>query len=251
MKRTKPPCRPRGGSPKVEPRHDLCRSPVSAGEFATEYRVDAQQLQRKEVREEPMKSERNGISPTAKPSRPGRAECAASGGWWFHLRRCAQCGHIGCCDSSPSQHASKHYAATGHPVIMSFEPAEHLVLRLIAPRNLLLPARSLPAPVRQSRGSAGARRPAGAVPFKLANAASQIEGGFLVSAWPSADMPTVAMNVGFRERSGHRTDSISIFPRSRSKPRQTIRRFTPAIASCKGGRRWAASGAIKEGSSDR
>ncbi|MGB9233165.1 MAG: UBP-type zinc finger domain-containing protein [Terriglobales bacterium] len=37
---------------------------------------------------------------------------------------CAECGHIGCCDSSPSQHASKHAAATGHPIIASFEPGE-------------------------------------------------------------------------------------------------------------------------------
>src|SRR5271156_3453896 len=71
-----------------------------------------------------MKSERDGINPAAEPGGTGCAECAASGGWWFHLRRCAQCGHIGCCDSSPSQHASKHYAATGHPVIRSFEPGE-------------------------------------------------------------------------------------------------------------------------------
>jgi hypothetical protein len=45
-------------------------------------------------------------------------------GWWFHLRRCAQCGHVGCCDSSPDQHASAHAAATGHPVVQSFEPGE-------------------------------------------------------------------------------------------------------------------------------
>jgi Zn-finger in ubiquitin-hydrolases and other protein len=65
-----------------------------------------------------------GIDPSAVPSGSGCAECTESGGWWFHLRRCAQCGHIGCCDSSPSQHASAHYAATGHPVIQSFEPDE-------------------------------------------------------------------------------------------------------------------------------
>jgi len=59
-----------------------------------------------------MKSERDGINPTAKPSGTGCVECLALGGWWFHLRRCAECGHIGCCDSSPSQHASKHSAAT-------------------------------------------------------------------------------------------------------------------------------------------
>ena len=55
----------------------------------------------------------------------GCVECLASPkGWWFHLRRCAECGHIGCCDSSPSQHASKHAAATGHPIIASFEPGK-------------------------------------------------------------------------------------------------------------------------------
>jgi Zn-finger in ubiquitin-hydrolases and other protein. len=63
-----------------------------------------------EIREDPMKSERDGINPAAEPSGTGCVECLALGGWWFHLRRCAECGHIGCCDSSPNQHASKHYA---------------------------------------------------------------------------------------------------------------------------------------------
>ncbi len=71
-----------------------------------------------------MKFESDGVNPAAKPSGTGCLECAATGGWWFHLRRCAECGHIGCCDSSPSQHASKHNAATGHPIITSFEPGE-------------------------------------------------------------------------------------------------------------------------------
>ena len=65
-----------------------------------------------------------GINPDAKPSGTGCTECEAAGGWWFHLRRCAECGHIGCCDSSPSQHASAHSAASGHPLIRSFEPGE-------------------------------------------------------------------------------------------------------------------------------
>ena len=65
-----------------------------------------------------------GIDPTAAPSGTGCLECEAAGGWWFHLRRCAQCGHVGCCDSSPEQHASGHAAATGHPVVQSFEPGE-------------------------------------------------------------------------------------------------------------------------------
>jgi ubiquitin-hydrolase Zn-finger-containing protein len=51
-------------------------------------------------------------------------ECLAQSGWWFHLRRCAQCGHIGCCDTSPQQHASAHFRATGHRYIQSYEPGE-------------------------------------------------------------------------------------------------------------------------------
>jgi hypothetical protein len=73
-----------------------------------------------------MKKDQRGINPASKPSGDGCVECLASPkDWWFHLRRCAECGHIGCCDSSPNQHASKHAAQTGHPVIASFEPGEH------------------------------------------------------------------------------------------------------------------------------
>lgn len=65
-----------------------------------------------------------GINPSIAPSGTGCVECEATGGWWVHLRRCTECGHIGCCDSSPSQHATAHYRETGHPVITSFEPGE-------------------------------------------------------------------------------------------------------------------------------
>ena len=64
------------------------------------------------------------IDPMVEPSGTGCVECDAVGGWWVHLRRCTECGHIGCCDTSPSQHASAHAAATGHPIIRSFEPGE-------------------------------------------------------------------------------------------------------------------------------
>ncbi|MFV0259747.1 MAG: UBP-type zinc finger domain-containing protein [Acidimicrobiales bacterium] len=64
------------------------------------------------------------IDPSVPPSGPGCVECLAGDGWWFHLRRCAECGHVGCCDSSPAQHATGHFRATGHPVIQSFEPGE-------------------------------------------------------------------------------------------------------------------------------
>jgi hypothetical protein len=65
------------------------------------------------------------IDVTVVPSGTGCAECLPDpSAWWFHLRRCAQCGHIGCCDSSPAQHASHHAAESGHPIIQSFEPGE-------------------------------------------------------------------------------------------------------------------------------
>lgn len=66
------------------------------------------------------------INPEVPPSGTGCVECLASDlpGWWFHLRRCAQCGHIGCCDSSPSQHARAHFRDSGHRYIQSFEPGE-------------------------------------------------------------------------------------------------------------------------------
>ena len=67
---------------------------------------------------------RAGIHEQSVPTGTGCVECLASGGWWVHLRRCAACGHIGCCDSSPSQHATAHFKKTGHPVMASFEPGE-------------------------------------------------------------------------------------------------------------------------------
>lgn len=66
----------------------------------------------------------NGIEVGTPPSGSGCVECDEAGGWWVHLRRCAQCGHVGCCDASPAQHASAHFRETGHPVIQSFEPGE-------------------------------------------------------------------------------------------------------------------------------
>jgi hypothetical protein len=64
------------------------------------------------------------INPAIPPSGTGCAECEEQGGWWFHLRRCATCGHVGCCDSSPMQHASTHAVEMGHPLIQTFEPGE-------------------------------------------------------------------------------------------------------------------------------
>jgi hypothetical protein len=64
------------------------------------------------------------IDPTVAPSGTGCVECERSASWWFHLRRCAVCGHIGCCDQSLGRHATAHARETGHRYIQSFEPGE-------------------------------------------------------------------------------------------------------------------------------
>jgi uncharacterized UBP type Zn finger protein len=59
-----------------------------------------------------------------KPSAPGCEECLKMGDEWVHLRLCLTCGHVGCCDSSKNKHATRHFHATQHPVVRSFEPGE-------------------------------------------------------------------------------------------------------------------------------
>jgi uncharacterized UBP type Zn finger protein len=54
----------------------------------------------------------------------GCEECLASGGKWLHLRICLECGHVGCCDSSPGRHASAHARSSQHPIIRSLESGE-------------------------------------------------------------------------------------------------------------------------------
>ena len=62
----------------------------------------------------------------ASPKTPnGCEECLANGSRWVHLRLCLTCGHVGCCDSSPNKHATKHFHRIKHPVIRSFEPGEN------------------------------------------------------------------------------------------------------------------------------
>lgn len=59
-----------------------------------------------------------------KPAAKGCVDCLKTGDQWLHLRLCKSCGYIGCCDSSPNQHATKHYQASHHPIIKSHEPGE-------------------------------------------------------------------------------------------------------------------------------
>ncbi|MGK2882395.1 MAG: UBP-type zinc finger domain-containing protein [Mycobacterium sp.] len=54
------------------------------------------------------------VDPSVPPSGTGCVECEAAGGWWVHLRRCAACGHIGCCDDSLSRHAAAHWRSSEH-----------------------------------------------------------------------------------------------------------------------------------------
>ena len=58
------------------------------------------------------------------PSAEGCEACLKIGSKWVHLRLCLTCGHVGCCDSSPNRHATKHFRTTRHPIIQSFEPGE-------------------------------------------------------------------------------------------------------------------------------
>lgn len=58
------------------------------------------------------------------PGTEGCEECLQSGEAWVHLRLCATCGHVGCCDTSPNKHATKHFHSANHPIIQSHEPGE-------------------------------------------------------------------------------------------------------------------------------
>jgi hypothetical protein len=63
--------------------------------------------------------------PAPEPNTPGECEdCLRQGTRWVHLRLCLECGHVGCCDSSPERHATAHFHDTEHPVIESAEPGE-------------------------------------------------------------------------------------------------------------------------------
>ena len=84
----------------------------------------------------------------------GCEDCLRIGGSWVHLRLCMECGHVGCCDSSPNRHATKHYHATSHPIIRSLEPGEdwgwcyddEVMLEADALRPTSHPGQGVPAP---------------------------------------------------------------------------------------------------------
>lgn len=59
------------------------------------------------------------------PSAEGCEDCLRIGAEWVQLRLCLTCGHVGCCDSSPNRHATKHFHKVKHPIVQTLEPGEN------------------------------------------------------------------------------------------------------------------------------
>jgi uncharacterized UBP type Zn finger protein len=84
-----------------------------------------------------------GLTPV--PARSdGCEECLKTGGVWVHLRLCLTCGHVGCCDSSPGRHATRHYERIDHPIVASFEPGERWMWCYVDEAELAVPERVIP-----------------------------------------------------------------------------------------------------------
>jgi hypothetical protein len=64
------------------------------------------------------------IRPVGPCTPNGCEECLKIESDWVHLRLRLECGHVGCCDSPPHKHATKHFHHTRHPIMRSFEPGE-------------------------------------------------------------------------------------------------------------------------------
>jgi uncharacterized UBP type Zn finger protein len=83
-------------------------------------------------------SHARSVSPVS-PHTHGCEECLRTGARWVHLRLCLSCGHVGCCDSSPHRHATKHFHASGHPIVASFEPGERWAWCFVDEAELAVP----------------------------------------------------------------------------------------------------------------
>ena len=96
------------------------------------------------------------------PSGPGCVECLATGGRWVHLRRCTECGHVGCCDQSPEparDRALPRDRAPDHPVVRA---GRGLVL-VLRRRACVRDPRTATEPVAPVTGTSVATAAAGAV----------------------------------------------------------------------------------------
>lgn len=109
-----------------------------AGEILDSLDAEESMLLERQARVEPLRSnrptlDRSGdcvhLAAPAKevvPDSHGTCpECVALGMTPQELRMCLECGHVGCHDGSPGQHATKHFRRTGHPVIRTLEPGQH------------------------------------------------------------------------------------------------------------------------------
>ena len=84
------------------------------------------------------------VKPVPPRTPTGCEECLAAGTSWVHLRLCLTCGHVGCCDSSPGRHATRHAHATSHPVIASYEPGERWAWCYADQVGVDLPSQAVP-----------------------------------------------------------------------------------------------------------
>ena len=91
-----------------------------------------------------MTCEHLAVAEPHSPRSRGCEECLKIGSGWVHLRLCLGCGHVGCCDSSPHRHATRHARAIGHPLIASFEPGERWAWCYVDERTLDVPAAAEP-----------------------------------------------------------------------------------------------------------
>src|SRR5437868_11955006 len=73
------------------------------------------------------------------PSVAGCEDCLREGGKWLHLRICLTCGHVGCCEDSPSRHATAHFQGSGHALIRSLEPGEEWSWCYVDELGMLIP----------------------------------------------------------------------------------------------------------------
>ena len=86
----------------------------------------------------------DGLVPAPPRTPEGCEECLRAGTPWVHLRLCLTCGHVGCCDSSPGRHASRHARYEAHPVIASYEPGERWAWCFVDDAEVDVPAQAVP-----------------------------------------------------------------------------------------------------------
>jgi uncharacterized UBP type Zn finger protein len=84
------------------------------------------------------------VKPLPPKTPEGCEECLKAGARWVHLRLCLSCGHVGCCDSSPNRHATKHFHQTHHPIVASYEPEERWAWCFVDEEAVDLPRAVLP-----------------------------------------------------------------------------------------------------------